>query len=67
MENVKVSSLKRKRPSAAAKQKSLLHAQNSTYNIDGRSFIVEPVFKQDASDTLGAVLVRLMKSDIDEA
>ena len=28
-----------------------------------RSFVVEPVFKKESPDTLGSVLLRLMKSE----
>lgn len=36
--------------------------QQSTYDIDGKIFIVEPIFKENSSQTLGSVLLRLMKS-----
>ena len=36
---------------------------DSTYRIGNRSFIVEPVFKEKSSQTLGEVLLRLMKSE----
>ena len=36
---------------------------DSTYRIGNRSFIVEPVFKEESSQTLGEVLLRLMKSE----
>ena len=35
----------------------------TTYNFDKNSFVVEPVFKEQAKDTLGTVLVRLMQSE----
>ena len=35
---------------------------DSTYHVGNRSFIVEPVFKEESSQTLGEVLLRLMKS-----
>ena len=35
----------------------------TTYNIDKNSFVVEPVFKEQAKDTLGTVLVRLIESE----
>ena len=38
-------------------------AVDSTYRIGNRSFIVEPVFKEESSQTLGEVLLRLMKSE----
>ena len=33
------------------------------YHIGNRSFVVEPVFKEESPDTLGSVLLRLMKSE----
>ena len=35
----------------------------TTYHIGNRSFVVEPVFKKESPDTLGSVLLRLMKSE----
>ena len=35
----------------------------TTYHIGNRSFVVEPVFKKESPDTLGGVLLRLMKSE----
>ncbi|MGN0107119.1 MAG: hypothetical protein ACI4A5_05440 [Hominilimicola sp.] len=35
----------------------------TTYDFDKNSFIVEPVFKEQAAETLGTVFIRLMKSD----
>lgn len=37
--------------------------QNTTYHIEGRSFIVQPVFKQENANSLGEVLLRLMQAD----
>ncbi len=34
--------------------------EKTTYDFDKNSFIVEPVFKTENSETLGAVLLRLM-------
>ena len=34
-----------------------------TYRFGNRSFIVEPVFKEETQNTLGCVLLRLMKSE----
>jgi hypothetical protein len=39
----------------------------ATYTIKGKVFIVEPVFKTDGKETIGDVLMRLMKSDITES
>ena len=39
--------------------------QTTTYHIDGRSFVVQPVFKEESSNTLGAILLRLMQADFE--
>lgn len=36
--------------------------EKTTYRFGNRSFIVEPVFKEETQNTLGCVLLRLMKS-----
>lgn len=38
-------------------------AKPTTYAFDKNSFVVEPVFKEQAAETLGTVLIRLIKSD----
>ena len=43
-------------------EKNSLDAK-TTYHIGNRSFVVEPVFKEESPDTLGSVLLRLMKSE----
>ena len=37
--------------------------EKTTYRFGNRSFIVEPVFKEETQNTLGCVLQRLMKSE----
>ena len=32
----------------------------TTYTVDGRKFIVEPVFKENAHETLGEILLKLI-------
>lgn len=32
----------------------------TTYTIDGNSFVVEPIFKTQSSETLGSMLVKLL-------
>ena len=32
----------------------------TTYTVDGRKFIVEPVFKDEANETLGEILLKLV-------
>jgi hypothetical protein len=34
-----------------------------TYTVQGKTFIVEPVFKEGAKETVGTVLLRLIQSD----
>ena len=34
-----------------------------TYNIDGKTFIVEPIFHTEGKETLGEILLKLMKSE----
>lgn len=45
------------------KQKEHPLDEKTTYRIGDRSFVVEPVFKKDSQETLGSVLLRLMKSE----
>lgn len=35
----------------------------TTYDFDKNFFVVEPVFKEQATETLGTVLIRLINSD----
>lgn len=37
--------------------------EKTTYRFGNRSFIVEPVFKEETQNILGCVLLRLMKSE----
>lgn len=37
--------------------------ETTTYHIDGRSFVVKPVFKDNSANTFGAILLRLMQAD----
>ena len=38
-------------------------AKPTTYDFDKNTFVVNPVFKESATDTLGTVLIRLINSD----
>ena len=38
-------------------------AEKTTYRFVNRSFVVEPVFRKEGPDTLGSILLRLMKSE----
>lgn len=37
--------------------------EKTTYRIGNRAFVVEPVFKEESPDSLGSVLLRLMKAE----
>ena len=37
--------------------------EKNTYRFGNRSFVVESVFKEESPDTLGSVLLRLMKAE----
>lgn len=37
--------------------------ETTTYRIEGRSFVVKPVFKEGNANPLGAILLRLMQAD----
>ena len=37
--------------------------ENTTYRFGNRSFVVEPVFRKESPDTLGSILLRLMKAE----
>lgn len=41
--------------------------EKTAYRIGNRSFVVESVFKEESPDTLGSVLLRLMKSDSEKS
>lgn len=40
--------------------------KTSTYKVNGKTFIVEPVFQTEGHDTLGTVLIKLMRADADQ-
>ena len=41
--------------------------QETTYHVNGRSFVVQPVFKQGNANSLGEVLLRLMQADCEKS
>lgn len=43
----------------------ILVEQFTSYTIDGQHFDVERIFKNDASYSLGALLLRLIKAEIE--
>ena len=55
-------------PEKISKQaKSPLLDQETTYHVNGRSFVVQPVFKQDNANSLGEILLRLMQVDCEKS
>ena len=51
-------------PEKKSKQaKSPPFDQETTYHVNGRSFVVQPVFKQENANSLGDILLRLMQAD----
>ena len=44
-----------------------VQTEQITYCIGKRSFVVESVFKKESSDTLGSVLLRLMKAEAEKS
>ena len=54
--------MQEKRTKLGEKAKHALN-EKTTYRFGNRSFIVEPVFKEETQNTLGYVLLRLMKSE----
>ena len=54
---------KNKMPDNPKQAKNCPLDQTTTYHINGRSFVVQPVFKQENANSLGAVLLRLMQAD----
>ena len=41
--------------------------ERTTYHIEGRSFVVQPVFKKENANTLGVILLRLMQADCENS
>ncbi len=63
MENTKTAVRNRNIPSGTSGRNRI--DKTSTYKVDGKTFIVEPVFQTEGHDTLGTVLIRLMRADAD--
>ena len=47
----------------SAAQKNALNKE-ATYMVNGRRFVVTPVFRDDGRETFGSMLLRLMKSEV---
>ena len=58
---------KNKMPDNAKQAKNCPLDQTTTYHISGRSFVVQPVFKQENANLLGVVLLRLMQADCEKS
>ena len=41
--------------------------QETTYHVNGRSFVVKPVFKQENANSLSEVLLRIMQADCEKS
>lgn len=39
----------------------------STYKVNGKTFIVQPVFQPEGQDTIGTILLRLMRGEVGPA
>ena len=61
MENVKLSACRQKEPPGVSGRNPL--EDITSYKVGGKVFIVEPRFKKSGKDTIGTILIRLMKSD----
>ncbi len=63
MKNTKTAACNSNIPPGASGRSCL--DKTSTYKVNGKIFIVEPVFQTDGHDTLGTILIRLMRADAD--
>lgn len=45
-------------------QEHLPSEQEIQYQINGKTFIVQPVFQNHSPETIGSILLRLMKADL---
>ena len=41
--------------------------ETTTYHIEGRSFVVQPVFKTENANAIGDILLRLMQAECEKA
>jgi len=61
VDSMKSSACKKQLPPGASGRDTL--EEITTYTIKGKTFIVEPVFKENSKDTIGSILMRLTQSD----
>lgn len=55
--------MKEKPASQDVSTQNQVQLEQMTYRFGNRAFIVESVFKEESTDTLGSVLLRLMKAE----
>ena len=55
--------MKEKPASLDVPKQNQVQLKQMTYRFGNRAFVVESVFKEKSPDTLGSVLLRLMKSE----
>ena len=55
--------MKEKAESPDVPKQNQVQLEQMTYCFGNRSFVVESVFKEESPDTLGSVLLRLMKAE----
>lgn len=55
--------MKEKPASRDVSKQNQVQLEQMTYRFGNRAFVVEAVFKEESPDTLGSVLLRLMKAE----
>lgn len=55
--------MKEKAASPDVPKQNQVQLEQLTYRFGNRSFVVESIFKEESPDTLGSVLLRLMKAE----
>ena len=55
--------MKEKPASQDVPKQNQVQLAQMTYRFGNRAFVVESVFKEESPDTLGSVLLRLMKAE----
>ena len=55
--------MKAKPASRDVSKQNQVQLEQMTYRFGNRAFVVESVFKEESPDTLGSVLLRLMKAE----
>ena len=55
--------MKEKPASRDVSKQNQVQLEQMTYRFGNRLFVVESVFKEESPDTLGSVLLRLMKTE----